>query len=149
MSVAGHKKYLKVSAVVIGSFAPLFTLGASGSELLAEPIRLTFDLLSLSYGEHSFLAPTTRFCSALTGGFLAGFGATVWALSGAAFDSNPEAIRKAVVTGASFWVILDSIGSTLAGYPSNVVFNALVYAAVVGPLWWPAPDAPSVAEKKQ
>lgn len=43
-SCAFHKFWLKVAALIIGSFGPVFFLGTMIST--AEPARLTLDLLS-------------------------------------------------------------------------------------------------------
>lgn len=137
MSVALHKKWLKVTAVVVGSFGPVFFLSTMLGT--AEPARWTLDLLAWPLdGAETFADPTTRFLSALTGGFLLGWGVLIWCLSGAAYDAAPEPIRKAVLTGLLAWFVLDSAGSIASGNPSNVGFNVLVLLVGVGPLWRPA-----------
>ncbi len=128
-----QKRWLKISAVIIGSFGPVFFLGT----MLAtrEPARLTLDLLSWPIdGGTTFTHPDTRFLSALTGGFLTGWGVTVWLLSGEAFDHAPEAVRRAVVGGIGAWFCLDSAGSIASGNGSNALFNVLVLLLAVGPL---------------
>ena len=99
MANISHKSWLKVTAFVIASFGPIFFFCT-----MVEPAglaRLSLDLLNWPIdGAQNFDAPTTRFLSALTGGFLMGWGVMIWILSGAAYDAAPEAIRKAVVTGA-------------------------------------------------
>lgn len=137
MSVETHKKYLKVTAIVVGSFGPIFFLGTMLGT--AEPARWTLDLLAWPLdGAQTYADPTTRFLSALTGGFLFGWGVMIWALSGGAYDAAPEPIRKAVLTGILAWFVLDSAGSAASGNLSNVGFNVLVLLLAVGPLWRPA-----------
>lgn len=132
-----HRKWLKITAVVIGSFGPVFFLGAMAST--SEPARLTLDLLSWPIdGATTFAHPDTRFLSALTGGFLFGWGVTVWCLSRWVYDLAPEGVRRAVVVGCCSWFGLDSAGSIASGNPSNALFNVLVLALAVGPLWVPA-----------
>ena len=134
MKTSLHQLWLKVTAVVIGSFAPVFFLGSIASS--AEPARLTLDLLSWPIdGAQSFQDQTTRFLSALTGGFLIGWGVLVWCLSGAAYEAAPDAVRKSVVTGLLAWFALDSAGSVASGNSSNVLFNVAVLLIAVGPLW--------------
>ena len=102
------------------------------------PSRITLDILSWPLPTlHSFEAQTTRFLSALTGGFLFGWGIMVWALSGDAYDAAPEAVRKAVLTGLIAWFCLDSAGSVASGTWPNVVFNIIVLIIGVGPMWRP------------
>ena len=68
-----HRAWLKVTAIGIGFAGPIFFLGSMDSTFELAPFSL--DLLSWPVDEtQSFSAPTTRFLSALTGGFLLGWG---------------------------------------------------------------------------
>jgi hypothetical protein len=126
--------YLKFTAIVIGSFGPVFFLGSMFDT--SEPARLTLDFLSLPLdGMQNYNAPTTRFLSALTGGFLFGWGVCIWCLQKWAFDKAPEEVRKSVLLGILAWFILDSAGSCASGHISNVFFNVVVLLIAVGPLW--------------
>ena len=137
MSRAAHKFYLHVTAVVVGSFVPLFFLATMPE--FAGPIRWTLDLLSWPPdGDIPFASHDIRFLSALTGGFLFGWGVTIWCLARWVYDAAPEAVRRAVLTGVLAWFVLDSAGSIASGTASNAVFNVLVLLAAVGPLWRPA-----------
>ena len=73
MSPAFHRFWLKITAIVIGSFGPVFFLGAMiPTSGLA---RLTLDLLGWRLNHpSSYDALDTRFLSAVTGGFLLGWG---------------------------------------------------------------------------
>ncbi len=129
-----HKFWLKITAIGIGSFGPLFFLATMPAT--SEPIRWTLDLLSWPLdGATTFNHPDTLFLSALTGGFLFGWGVMVWCLSVWVYDAAPEAVRKAVLTGALSWFVLDSAGSITSGNASNALFNILVLVVLVGPLW--------------
>lgn len=131
------KLWLKVAALIVGSFGPVFFLGAMAATL--EPARLTLDILSWPLdGATTYASPDTRFLSALTGGFLFGWGVTIWCLSAWVYDAAPEGVRRAVLTGLLAWFILDSAGSIASGNPSNAAINVLVLLIAVGPLWWPA-----------
>lgn len=135
-----HKKYLKISAFVVGSFGPVFFLGAMLAS--SEPARLTLDFLSWPLdGQESFADGTTRFLSALTGGFLFGWGMTIWFLSSWVYDHAPNQVRKAVMVGFLSWFVLDSTGSILSGNASNALFNTAVLLIGAGPLWLPAKSA--------
>lgn len=132
-----HKFWLKITAIVIGSFGPIFFLGTMTSTL--EPARFTLDLLSWPIdGATTYASPDTRFLSALTGGFLMGWGVMVWCLSSWVYDKAPEAVRKTVLVGVLSWFVLDSSGSIVSGNASNAFFNIFVLMLAVGPLWRPA-----------
>ena len=129
-----HKAYLKVTAIVVGSFGPVFFLGTMVAT--AEPARFSLDLLSWPIdGAQNFEASTTRFLAALTGGFLLGWGVCIWCLQKWVYDQAPEGVMKSVVTGLLAWCILDSAGSIASGNVSNVFFNFIVLLLAVGPLW--------------
>ena len=90
MSHRVHKAWLKVTAVVVGSFGPVFFLGAMAPTV--EAARLTLDLLSWPLdGATTYTSPDTRFLSALTGGFLLGWGVMIWCLSSWSMTPRPRA----------------------------------------------------------
>ncbi len=137
MTQSFHKFYLKITAIVVGSFGPLFFLATMPA--LDEPIRWSLDLLDWPLdGVQQFEGPTMHFLSALTGGFLFGWGVMIWLLSGKAHDAAPEAVRRAVMGGLLAWFCLDSAGSIASGAWSNAFFNIIVLLAAMGPLWRPA-----------
>ena len=134
-----HKFWLKITAIVVGSFGPVFFLGSMLS--YSEPARWTLDLLSWPLdGAQSYADPTLQFLSALAGGFLMGWGVLIWCLSAWVYDHAPEAVRKSVLVGILAWFVLDTSGSIASGNPSNAFFNLLILLLAVGPLWWPARD---------
>lgn len=140
MNARVHKVWLKVAAVVVGSFGPVFFLGAIPQTV--EPARLTLDFLSWPLdGATTYASSDTRFLSALAGGFLLGWGVTLWLLSSLAYDKAPEAVRRSVIAGLFAWFCLDSAGSIGSGNASNALFNVLVLVVAVGPLWRPANSA--------
>ena len=129
-----HKSYLKFTAIFVGLFGPIFFLGTMAST--SELARLSLDLLCWPIdGLQTFEAPTTRFLSALTGGFLFGWGVCIWFLQKLVYDVSPEGVRKSVLFGLISWFLLDSAGSFASGNISNVVFNVIVLLIAVGPLW--------------
>ncbi|GAB5554741.1 MAG: hypothetical protein Sapg2KO_43320 [Saprospiraceae bacterium] len=110
-------------------------------EATLEPARWTLDLLSWPIdGATSYTSPDTQFLSALTGGFLLGWGVMIWLLSSWVYDHTPEAVRKTVLIGLLSWFFLDSAGSIASGNPSNAFFNVIILLLAVGPLWWVARD---------
>lgn len=134
-----HKFWLKITAIVVGSFGPVFFLGTMIST--SEPARWTLDLLSFPIdGVQNYEATTTKFLSALTGGFLLGWGVMIWCLSSWVYDKAPEPIRKTVLVSLLSWFVLDSSGSIASGNTSNAFFNIIILLIAVGPLWKPAND---------
>ncbi|MEM6343929.1 MAG: hypothetical protein AAF927_08615 [Bacteroidota bacterium] len=134
-----HKFWLKITAIVVGSFGPVFFFGTMLETM--EPARLTLDLLSWPVdGMTTYESPDTRFLSALTGGFLLGWGVMIWLLSVWVYDKAPEGVRRAVLFGVLSWFFLDSAGSIASGNASNVIFNTIILLIGVGPLWRPAKD---------
>lgn len=146
MSQSFHRFWLKITAIAVGSFGPVFFLGSIPETM--EPARWTLDLLSWPLdGATSYASADTRFLSALTGGFLLGWGLTIWCLSMWVYDAAPEGVRKSVVTGAVAWFLLDSAGSVASGNASNLIFNTLILLIAVGPLWRAArPDTETPQE---
>lgn len=137
MSHQAHKSWLLISAIVVGSFGPIFFLGTMlPTSGLA---RWSLDLLSWPLdGAQIYAEPTTRFLSALTGGFLLGWGVMIWCLRRWAYDAAPEGVRKSSLFGVLAWFLLDSVGSVTSGNAPNVLFNILILLLVVGPMWFPA-----------
>lgn len=134
-----YKFYLKITAFVVASFGPVFFLGAMPAT--SDLAQWTLDLLSWPLdGDQDYLAPTTRFLSALTGGFLFGWGVMIWCLSVWVHDKAPEFVRKSVLIGILSWFVLDSAGSIASGNATNVFFNIIVLLMAVGPLWRPAKE---------
>jgi biotin transporter BioY len=140
--INSHKFYrfwLKITAIVVGGFGPIFFLGTMISTM--EPARLTLDILSWPIdGFPTYASPDTRFLSALTGGFLLGWGVMIWLLSVWVYDKAPEAVRRAVLIGLLSWFILDSAGSIASGNSANAVINIFVLLMAVGPMWLPAKE---------
>lgn len=134
-----HKNWLIVSGVLIAAFGPVFALGTVPAT--SGPAQWTLDVLSWPVdGAQDYGADTTRFLTALTGGFLFGWGVMVLCLRAWVYDTAPEGVRRSLVVGACSWFVLDTAGSLASGNPSNALFNVLVLLAVVGPLWFPAVD---------
>jgi hypothetical protein len=139
MSPTFHRFWLKITAIVVGSFGPVFFLGAMIPT--SEPARLTLDLLGWRLSHPSdYGAVDTRFLSAVTGGFLLGWGVLIWTLSSWVYPMAPDPVRRTVVASLLAWFCLDSAGSIASGNPSNAAFNVVVLLLAVGPLWRPARD---------
>jgi hypothetical protein len=137
MSRSFHRFWLKITAIIVGSFGPVFFLGAMPQT--SAPARLTLDLLGWRlFHPSSYDAVDTRFLSAVTGGFLLGWGVMIWCLSAWVHPIAAEPVRRTVVTSLLAWFCLDSAGSIASGNPSNAAFNVVVLLLAAGPLWRPA-----------
>jgi hypothetical protein len=131
-----HKFWLKITAIVIGAFGPVFFLGTIRET--SEPARLTLDFLSWPVdGATTYATPDIQFLSALTGGFLLGWSVMIWCLSVWVYDKAPEFVRRSVLIGLLAWFCLDSAGSIASGNSSNAYINVFVLLIAVGPLWRP------------
>ena len=138
-SQSGHKFWLKIAAFVVGSFGPVFFFGTMIET--AGFAEWTLDLLSFPLdGAQTYNDPTTRFLTALTGGFLFGWGVMIWCLSVWVYDKAPEFVRRSVLIGTLAWFVLDSTGSITSGNASNALFNVLILLLTVGPMWIPVKE---------
>lgn len=141
---ATHKFWLKISALVIGGFGPILTLGTM--PMFNEPARWGLDVLTWPIdGFPSYQAPEMWFLSALTGGFLVGWGVMVWCLSLWVYDAAPEAVRRTLMISGLCWFTFDSFGSIASGHWPNALWNVLFLLFAIGPMWWPA--TPETAQK--
>lgn len=94
-----HKFWLKVTAIVIVSFGPLFFRATIDG--LTEPVRFTMNLISWPLdGATTFTHPDVRFVSAFTAGLLVRWGAMIRLLSAWVYDFAPDPVRRTVVWGA-------------------------------------------------
>lgn len=140
MNETQHRRWLKFTAFAVAIFGPIFATGTM--ESIAAPARWSLDILAWPIdGAQDFAAPTTRFLSALTGGFLLGWGVMIWFLATRVYRHAPEPVRQAVLAGLLGWFLLDSTGSIASGQPINALFNVAVLLILVGPLWLPAKEA--------
>ncbi|MEL6452197.1 MAG: hypothetical protein AAFQ19_13145 [Pseudomonadota bacterium] len=135
-----HKTWLKITALVIASFAPIMFLGSMTAT--SAPLQVTLDLLRWPLdGVPMHGDAASRFLAAIMGGLLLGWGVTIWCLQAWVYPHAPEAVRKTVLTGLLAWFVLDSAGSVAAGSASNVAFNCIILLLAVGPMWRPARGA--------
>ena len=124
--------------MLIGFGGPLLTLATL--PCCAEPARWGLDLLSFPLdGFPPYAAREMRFLSALTGGFLVGWGMLVWCLALWVYDAAPEATRRCIVISTCAWFTVDSLGSITSGNWPNALWNVLILLLIIGPFWRPAP----------
>lgn len=132
-----QKLWLRVTALAVGSFAPIMFLASmeNGTGLAARSVDVLF---GAPMGHPVWEGETPRFLSALMGGFLAGWGVLIWLLSGRIHDAEPEAVRKAVLASVIAWFVVDSTGSVLSGGVFNVLPNLVLLGVIAWPLRRPA-----------
>ena len=129
-----HKVWLKVSGTSIFLFGLIGFFGTLPAT--NEPLRWGMDLLSYPIdGWPKWESPETWFLSALAGGFLAGWGATIFCASLWLYNIAPDATRRMVIVGLLCWFCVDSAGSVASGNWENAVWNILVLVFLTGPLW--------------
>jgi hypothetical protein len=111
--------------------------------------RLTLDLLGWRMNHpSSYDALDTRFLSAVTGGFLLGWGVMTWCLSSWVYPTAPDPVRRSVVASLLAWFCLDSAGSNVSGNPSTpgsmscftALENGLTCTQQISPMKWAAVD---------
>ena len=73
--------------------------------------------------DHQVAADTARLWIAISGGLLAGWGATLLLVTTQVFPLDPAVGRRIVLSGILTWFLIDSAGSVVAGAPFNVVMN--------------------------
>ena len=136
-SPAAHRFWLFLSGATIFAFGLLGFLGTMPAT--NAPLRWGMDLLSFPLdGWPGWTSPETWFLSALAGGFLAGWGATIFAAGLWLYPAAPEPARRMVLTGLLAWFVVDSAGSIASGNWQNAIWNIAVLVFLVGPLWRPA-----------
>ena len=125
MSRAFHKFWLKITAFVIGSFGPVCFLGTMNPT--SAPARLTLDVLRWrAFGTTGYASADTRLLSALLGGFLLGWGVSIWCLSSWVYDQAPEGVRRSVLTGliaGSAWTAPDPSPPAIRRTPSSTFLS--------------------------
>ena len=134
---AAHKFWMKFSGVALIGFGIMGFFGTMPAT--NEPLRWGLDLLSWPLdGFPSYESREIWFLSALSGGFLTGWGVTMYCVSLWLYDLDGARCRKTVFAGLLGWFLVDSSGSITSGNWENAVWNILVLVILVGPMWRPA-----------
>ena len=80
----------------------------------------SLNLLNGPGGADEAITGSAQFLTALTGGFLTGWGVMVFALRAWVFDQAPDGVRLA---GLVAWFVVDSSASIAHGAPLNAASN--------------------------
>jgi hypothetical protein len=138
--------WLKTAAAVTMGFGVL--VAAAALPAAAGITRFLVDLVFWPVdGGQSLAAPETRLFCAIAGGVMAGWGITMWLIATRLYAREPELARTMILEGAVTWFVIDSIGSTLAGAPGNVLLNIPFLLMFVLPLWRPSGTAPAASAR--
>ena len=130
-----YKSWLKFTAFIVGSFGPVFFLATLG---IAGPTELTIDIISWPVDGKPVLTESALLLSAISSGFLVGWGLMIYFLSVWIYDKAPDLVRKIVLISLLSWYFLDISGSILSGNPWNALFNSILLLLAIGPMWVPA-----------
>ncbi len=127
-------RVLKIASAVVIGFG--FVGAAAALPALSGPMRLLTDIAFWPLdGAQSLAAPETRLFSAIGGGLTVGLGVAMWMLATRLYPREPDLARSMILASMGSWFVVDSIGSTLAGAPVNVLLNLGFLLAFVVPLW--------------
>ena len=108
---------------------------------------LDLAFLSPLGSDHQLSSEAARLWIAISGGLLAGWGATLLLLSTQVYAKDPDLGKRIILTGVVVWFVIDSAGSIVAGAPFNAVLNFGFLLMYEVPLLWPKgkPSTPSIA----
>ena len=97
--------------------------------------------------DHQLGSEAGKLWIAISGGLLAGWGATLYLLTTQVYARDPSLGSRIILTGVAFWFVIDSAGSIVAGAPFNAVLNFAFLLMFEIPLLWPKgkPTSPSLA----
>lgn len=107
------------------TFAPL----NAGSLLFLDIAILPVD------GAETLAQTETKLLMAIVGGLTVGAGAVILAITRKVYVRDPELGGALIFAFLAPWMIVDSIGSVIAGGWFNAVLNAVIFAMVATPVW--------------
>lgn len=127
-------KYASLSLIVFGllNFLSLFT-----------PVSVVLDAfhnlvhLTPLGSDHQMNSDSARLWVGISGGLLAGWGATLHVIASEIYENNKALGKRIFLTGVCTWFVVDSAGSIAAGAPFNAVLNCGYLFAFLAPVLWP------------
>lgn len=140
MSHRSRVKALKLASLVVIGFGLLMvTTVFTPTDVI---LRFFLDLAFLPFdGGQDIASDSGWLMTAITGGVLTGWGATVWLVTTRVYAADPSAGKKIILPGILVWFAVDSLGSILAGAWFNVVMNGIFLAMFAVPILWHAPQS--------
>ena len=134
MSVSTAISWLKfASALLLLGFGLMFAFAAWPQAAGLSTLLIDFLFWPLD-GAQFLAAPETRIILAIGGGITFGWGVMVWTIVSHVMPSQPGLARMILLRSLLAWFVVDSLCSTLAGVPLNVLANTGFLAAFLWPL---------------
>ncbi len=135
MTHATRTRSLEIAALI------LIGTGAAMVASIFTPLRPVFELfLGLAFlsGGMTVGDPAAQLMTGISGGVLAGWGLTLWAVTRRVYVRDTATGRAIILPGVALWFVLDGTGSVASGAWFNVVLNGGFAALFAVPLLWPA-----------
>jgi hypothetical protein len=134
------KWYLRGSIALIGfGFLNLLAVIGPASALMDAFVDLVFLPFD---GAQRIESAGGRLWVGISGGLLAGLGATFLQVTRRVAAQDLAAGRAILLPGILAWFVMDGAGSVAAGAPFNAVVNVIFLALFAVPALWPAAKAP-------
>jgi len=128
---------LKLAALAVIAFGLLTSLALFPALQPAMGWFLDFAFWTPLSTEHQLGGDAARLWIAISGGLLAGWGATLWLVASQVYDKDPATGGRILLTGIAVWFVLDSAGSIMAGAPFNAIMNITFLLMFEIPVLWP------------
>jgi hypothetical protein len=133
MSPAAAARALTFVSLVFLAFA--LVIAAAAWPPLAGPSTVLHDLVAWPIdGGTDLGSDEARLLSAILGGVFASLAAMLMLVVAPALKRGDDQVRRGAVAAVLVWFVIDSIGSVVAGAPSNAAFNTVFLAMVLAPL---------------
>lgn len=122
---------LKFAAAITFGFALMIVFGSH--ELTDAPLRWFADLLFWPLDEAQVMTDSGQLLAAILGGIMASWAVLMWLLTNALAVSEPQLLRRLILTTMTVWFVIDGLGSVASGAWLNVIGNLGFLALFVLP----------------
>jgi len=124
--------WLKAAAAIVVAFGSVIALAAH--PLGATPAGLLADLVFWPLdGRQQITSPEARLLCAISGGLMVGWGVMLWLVASRLYPRDPALARLLFVASVLAWLVVDSLGSVVAGAPLNALLNVGFVALLLLP----------------
>ncbi|MGI9366144.1 MAG: hypothetical protein ACR2O8_13240 [Rhizobiaceae bacterium] len=133
---------MKIQILKIASLS-LIVFGVLNFLALFTPVSIVLDAFhNLAHltpfgSDHQMNSDSARLWVGISGGLLAGWGATLHIVASEVYENNKRLGRRIFLIGVCTWFVFDSAGSIVAGAPFNTVLNCGFLIAFLVPVLWP------------
>ena len=126
-------KYASLGLIAFGLLTSLTLL-----PVLQPVMGFFLDLAFLSPlgSDHQLDSEAARLWIGISGGLLAGWGATLYLLTTEVYAKDAQTGGRIILVGVVTWFIVDSTGSVVAGAPFNAVLNVSFLLLFTLPVLW-------------